>query len=30
MEQEGFEDSIVAKIMNKNFVYIKVDKEERS
>ncbi|MGB1283795.1 MAG: thioredoxin domain-containing protein [Polaribacter sp.] len=29
MEQESFEDSIVAKTMNKNFINIKVDREER-
>ena len=29
MERESFEDSIVAKIMNDNFVCIKVDREER-
>ncbi|AUC86000.1 thioredoxin domain-containing protein [Polaribacter sp. ALD11] len=29
MEEESFEDSIVAKIMNKNFINIKVDREER-
>ncbi len=29
MEQESFEDSIVAKIMNANFINIKVDREER-
>ncbi|MGJ8745458.1 thioredoxin domain-containing protein [Polaribacter sp.] len=29
MEQESFEDSIVATIMNKNFINIKVDREER-
>lgn len=29
MEHESFEDSTVAKIMNENFVNIKVDREER-
>lgn len=29
MEHESFEDSLVAKVMNKNFVNIKVDREER-
>lgn len=29
MEHESFEDSLVAKIMNDNFVSIKVDREER-
>lgn len=29
MERESFEDSVVAKIMNDNFVCIKVDREER-
>ncbi len=29
MEHESFEDSVVADIMNKNFVCIKVDREER-
>ncbi len=29
MEQESFEDSIVAQNMNKNFINIKVDREER-
>jgi len=29
MEHESFEDSIVAKIMNANFVCIKIDREER-
>ncbi|HBK71923.1 MAG TPA: thioredoxin domain-containing protein [Flavobacteriaceae bacterium] len=29
MEHESFEDSTVAKIMNKNFINIKVDREER-
>jgi len=29
MERESFEDSLVAQIMNKNFVNIKVDREER-
>lgn len=29
MEHESFEDSIVAEIMNKHFVAIKVDREER-
>lgn len=29
MEEESFEDSLVAKIMNENFVSIKVDREER-
>ncbi|WP_345742954.1 thioredoxin domain-containing protein [Algibacter lectus] len=29
MEQESFEDSLVAQVMNKNFVNIKVDREER-
>ena len=29
MEKESFEDSLVAKTMNKNFVNIKVDREER-
>lgn len=29
MEHESFEDSIVAKIMNDNFICIKVDREER-
>ena len=29
MEHESFEDSLVAKIMNENFVCIKVDREER-
>ena len=30
MEHESFEDSEVAKIMNQNFINIKVDREERS
>ena len=30
MEHESFEDSEVAKIMNENFINIKVDREERS
>ena len=29
MEHESFEDTIVAKIMNQNFINIKVDREER-
>jgi len=29
MEQESFEDSLVAQVMNKNFINIKVDREER-
>jgi len=29
MEEESFEDSLVAQIMNENFVSIKVDREER-
>jgi len=29
MEHESFEDTAVAKIMNKNFISIKVDREER-
>ncbi|MFT6984162.1 MAG: hypothetical protein ACJAUD_002942, partial [Crocinitomicaceae bacterium] len=29
MEHESFEDTIVAKLMNDNFVCIKVDREER-
>jgi len=29
MEHESFEDSLVAKVMNENFVCIKVDREER-
>lgn len=29
MEKESFEDSLVAKLMNDNFVCIKVDREER-
>lgn len=29
MEHESFEDSLVAKIMNDNFINIKVDREER-
>ena len=29
MEQESFEDSIVAQHMNKNFINVKVDREER-
>jgi hypothetical protein len=29
MEHESFEDSLVAQLMNKNFVNIKVDREER-
>ena len=29
MEHESFEDSLVAKVMNENFVSIKVDREER-
>ncbi len=29
MEHESFEDSLVADVMNKNFVNIKVDREER-
>ncbi|PTM04221.1 MAG: thioredoxin domain-containing protein [Bacteroidetes bacterium] len=29
MEHESFEDALVAQIMNKNFVNIKVDREER-
>ena len=29
MEHESFEDSVVAKIMNENFICIKVDREER-
>ena len=29
MEQESFEDSLVAKLMNDNFICIKVDREER-
>ncbi len=30
MERESFEDEAIAKLMNENFVNIKVDKEERS
>ncbi len=30
MERESFEDEAIAKLMNDNFVNIKVDKEERS
>lgn len=29
MEHESFEDTLVAKVMNKNFINIKVDREER-
>lgn len=29
MEHESFEDSIVASVMNKNFINVKVDREER-
>ncbi len=29
MEKESFEDSVVAEILNKNFISIKVDREER-
>ena len=29
MEQESFEDVLVAQVMNKNFVNVKVDREER-
>ena len=29
MEYESFEDSLVAQVMNKNFINIKVDREER-
>ena len=29
MEHESFEDSLVAQVMNKNFVNIKIDREER-
>lgn len=29
MEQESFEDSTVAAVMNKNFINVKVDREER-
>ncbi len=29
MEHESFEDSIVAQVMNKNFINVKVDREER-
>src|SRR5258708_7330901 len=29
MEHESYEDSVVANIMNKNFICIKVDREER-
>lgn len=29
MEHESFEDSLVAQVMNKNFINIKVDREER-
>ena len=29
MERESFEDSLVAKVMNDNFINIKVDREER-
>ena len=29
MEKESFEDSIVAAVMNKNFISVKVDREER-
>jgi len=29
MESESFEDEEVAEILNKNFVSIKVDREER-
>ncbi len=29
MEKESFEDSLVARVMNENFVNIKVDREER-
>lgn len=29
MEEESFEDSVVARVMNRNFVSIKVDREER-
>lgn len=30
MERESFENEAIAKLMNENFVNIKVDKEERS
>ncbi len=30
MERESFESEAIAKLMNDNFVNIKVDKEERS
>ncbi|SFZ90814.1 hypothetical protein SAMN05428642_1011154 [Flaviramulus basaltis] len=29
MEHESFEDSLVAQVMNKNFINIKIDREER-
>lgn len=29
MEEESFEDSVVAEIMNRNFISVKVDREER-
>ena len=29
MERESFEDSTVAAVMNKNFISVKVDREER-
>ncbi|TGV00902.1 thioredoxin domain-containing protein [Flavivirga rizhaonensis] len=29
MEHESFEDSLVAQVMNKNFINVKVDREER-
>ncbi len=29
MEQESFEDSLVAQVMNNNFINVKVDREER-
>jgi len=29
MEHESFEDTLVAQVMNKNFINIKVDREER-
>jgi uncharacterized protein YyaL (SSP411 family) len=29
MEHESFEDSLVAQVMNDNFINIKVDREER-
>lgn len=29
MEHESFEDSLVAEVMNKNFISVKVDREER-